>query len=77
MPATGLAGAAGKVTKARSDYLIAATDLELQLTNMKWLTTNHCDLGAPLGLLETNVRTVAYRERLRSRPAFVKAAAVP
>jgi hypothetical protein len=59
-----LAAAAGKVTKARSDYLIAATDLELQLPNMKWLIANHCDLGAPLDLLTTNVRAVADSDRM-------------
>jgi hypothetical protein len=59
-----LAAAAGKVTTARSDYLIAATDLELQLPNMKWLIANHCDLGAPLDLLETNVRAVADSDRM-------------
>jgi hypothetical protein len=59
-----LGGAAGTVTKARSDYLIAAIDLELQLPNMKWLIANHCDLGSPLGLLETNVRAVADSDRM-------------
>jgi hypothetical protein len=59
-----LATAAGKVTKARSDYLSAATDLELQLPNMKWLIANRCDLGQPLGLLETNVRAVADSDRM-------------
>ncbi len=59
-----LAAAAGKVTKARSDYLIAAIDLELQLTNIKWLVANRCDLGQPLGLLETNLRAVADSDRI-------------
>ncbi len=59
-----LAAAAGNVTKARSDYLSAATDLELQLTNMKWLIANHCDLSPPLGLLEANVRAVADSDRM-------------
>jgi hypothetical protein len=59
-----LAAAAGKVTKARSDYLSAAIDLELQLSNIKWLTTNHCDLGQPLGMLETNLRAVADSDRM-------------
>ena len=59
-----LAGAAGKVTRARSDYLIAATDLELQLPNMKWLIANQCDLGPSLGLLEGNVRAVADSSRM-------------
>ena len=59
-----LAGAAGKVTKARTDYLMAAIDLEGQLPNMKWLAANRCDLGPPLGLLETNVRAVADSSRM-------------
>lgn len=59
-----LAAAAGRVTKARSDYLIAAIDLELQLTNIKWLVANRCDLGQPLGLLETNLRVVANSDRI-------------
>lgn len=59
-----LAAAAGKVTKARTDYLMTATDLELQLPNMKWLLANGCDLGQPLGLLETNVRAVEDSDRM-------------
>jgi hypothetical protein len=59
-----LAAAAGNVTKARSDYLSAATDLELQMPNMKWLIANRCDLGPPLGLLETNLRAVADSDRM-------------
>jgi hypothetical protein len=59
-----LGGAASNVTKARSDYLSAAIDLELQLTNMKWLIANRCDLGQPLRLLETNVRAVADSDRM-------------
>jgi hypothetical protein len=60
----GLGGAAGTVTKARSDYLIAAIDLEGQLPNIRWLVANRCDLGEPLGLLETNVRAVADSDRM-------------
>jgi hypothetical protein len=61
-----LAGAAGKVTKARTDYLMTATDLELQLPNIKWLAANRCDLGPPLGLLEANLRAVADSDRMTS-----------
>lgn len=61
---TALAAAAGKVTKARTDYLMTAMDLELQLPNMKWLAANRCDLGQPLGLLEANVRAVADSDRM-------------
>ena len=42
----------------------AAIDLELQLTNIKWLVANRCDLGQPLGLLETNLRAVADSDRI-------------
>ncbi|MEA2807814.1 MAG: hypothetical protein QOJ17_1955, partial [Rhodospirillaceae bacterium] len=59
-----LAGAAGKVTKARTDYLMTAIDLELQLPNIKWLAASRCDLGQPLGLLETNLRAVADSDRM-------------
>ena len=59
-----LGGAAGTVTKARSDYLSAAIDLEGQLPNIRWLVANRCDLGEPLGLLETNVRAVADSDRM-------------
>ncbi|MEA2802517.1 MAG: hypothetical protein QOE49_2612 [Rhodospirillaceae bacterium] len=62
--AAALAGAAGKVTKARTDYLMTATDLELQLPNMKWLAANRCDLGQPIGILEANVRAVADSDRM-------------
>ena len=59
-----LAGAASNVTKARSDYLMVAIDLEQQLPNMKWLIASRCDLGPPLGLLEGNVRAVADSSRM-------------
>jgi hypothetical protein len=62
--ADALAGAAGKVTKARSDYLGAAIALEGQLPNIKWLAGNGCDLGSPLGLLESNLRAVADSSRM-------------
>ena len=41
-----------------------AIDLELQIPNMKWLLANGCDLGQPLGLLETNVRAVEDSDRM-------------
>ena len=59
-----LAGAAGKVTRARTDYLMTATDLELQLPNIRWLSANRCDLAPSLGLLETNLRAVADSDRM-------------
>ncbi|MEA2848058.1 MAG: hypothetical protein QOG78_3339, partial [Rhodospirillaceae bacterium] len=49
---------------ARTDYLMTATDLELQLPNMKWLAANRCDLGQPIGILEANVRAVADSDRM-------------
>jgi hypothetical protein len=61
---TALGAAAGKVTKARNDYLMIAIDLELQIPNMKWLLASGCDLGQPLGLLETNVRAVEDSDRM-------------
>lgn len=62
--ADALAGAAGRVTKARSDYLSAAIELEGQLPTIKWLVGNGCDLGSPLGLLESNLRAVADSSRM-------------
>ena len=59
-----LTGAADTVSKARTDYLMMAMDLELQLPNMKWLIANRCDLGPSLALLETNVRAVADSDRM-------------
>jgi hypothetical protein len=59
-----LASAAGAITKARSDYLALAIDLEWQLDNMQWFVKEHCDLKQPLGLLEANVRAVADSERM-------------
>jgi hypothetical protein len=59
-----LGAAAGTVTKARSDYLSAAIDLEGQLPNIRWLVGKSCDLGGPLGLLESNVRAVADSDRM-------------
>src|SRR5260370_6553989 len=59
-----LGGAAGNVTKARSDYLSPAIDLEGQLPNIRWLVGTSCDLGQPLGLLETNLRAVADSDRM-------------
>jgi hypothetical protein len=59
-----LAAGAGKVTKARSDYLMTAIELELQLPNLTWLIGNHCDLSQSLGLLESNLRAVADSSRM-------------
>jgi hypothetical protein len=59
-----LSAAASQITKARTDYLMIATDLELQLPNMKWLFANGCDLGQSIGLLEANVRAVEDSDRM-------------
>ena len=59
-----LAAGAGKVTKARSDYLMTAIELELQLPNLTWLIGKHCDLSQSLGLLESNLRAVADSPRV-------------
>jgi hypothetical protein len=59
-----LAVGAGKVTKARSDYLMTAIELELQLPNLTWLIGKHCDLSQSLGLLESNLRAVADSPRV-------------
>jgi hypothetical protein len=59
-----LAGAAGRVSKAQSNYLGAAIELESQLPNIKWLVANRCDLGQPLGLLASNLRGVADSSRI-------------
>jgi hypothetical protein len=59
-----LIAAANRVTKARSDYLSAAIDLEWQLPNLKWLVTARCDLSGPLERAEANVRAVADSARL-------------
>lgn len=60
-----LAAAAARVDKrVRSDYLSAAIILEWQLPNMQWLTTERCDLGESLALLERNVRAAADSSRM-------------
>ncbi len=59
-----LASAASAVTKARSDYLALAIDLEWQLDNIQWFVKEHCDLKQPLGVLEANVRAVADSDRM-------------
>lgn len=61
---TALTTAANRVTRARSDYLSAAMDLEWQLPNIKWLVSAKCDLSGPLERAETNVRTVADSDRM-------------
>lgn len=61
-----LANAAANVTKARSDYLSVAIDLERQLPNIRWLTGAGCDLDAALTLLADHVRGVSDSERMET-----------
>lgn len=58
--------AANRITKARSDYLGAATDLEWQMPNLKWMIGSKCDLSGPLERAETNIKAVADSDRLRN-----------
>ncbi len=58
--------AANRITKARSDYLSAATDLEWQLPNLKWIIGSKCDLSGPLERAETNIKAAADSDRLRN-----------
>lgn len=61
-----LANAASQVTKARSDYLSIAIDLEQQLPNIKWLVGDGCNLDGSLGLLVDHVRAVSDSERMET-----------
>jgi len=58
--------AANRITKARSDYLSAAIDLEWQMPNLKWMIGSKCDLSGPLERAETNIKAVADSDRLRN-----------
>jgi len=59
-----LANAASQVTKARSDYLSIAIDLEQQLPNIKWLAGGGCNLDGSLGLLVDHLHAVSDSERM-------------
>jgi hypothetical protein len=61
-----LANAAGQVTKARSDYLSIAIDLEQQLPNIEWLVAEGCNLDGSLGLLAEHVRAVSDSQRMEN-----------
>lgn len=58
--------AADRITKARSNYLGAAIDLEWQMPNLKWMVGSKCDLSGPLERAETNIKAVADSDRLRN-----------
>jgi hypothetical protein len=57
---------ANRITKARSDYLSAAMDLEWQMPNLKWMMGSRCDLSGPLERAESNIKAVADSDRLRN-----------
>ncbi len=61
-----LANAASQVTKARSDYLTIAIDLEQQLPNIEWLVRDGCNLDGSLGLLAERVRAVSDSQRMET-----------
>jgi len=61
-----LANAASQVTKARSDYLTIAIDLEQQLPNIEWLVRDGCNLDHSLGLLAERVRAVSDSQRMET-----------
>jgi hypothetical protein len=58
--------AADRITRARSDYLSAAMDLEWQMPNLKWMVGSKCDLSGPLERAETSIKAVADSDRLRN-----------
>jgi hypothetical protein len=58
--------AVNHITRARSDYLGAATDLEWQMPNLKWILGSKCDLSGPLERAESNIKAVADSDRLRN-----------
>ena len=61
---TALTDAINRVTKARSDYISAAIELEWQLPNIKWLVAARCDLSGPLERAEANILAVSDSPRL-------------
>jgi hypothetical protein len=58
--------AANRIDKSHSDYLSAATDLEWQMPNLKWMVGSKCDLSGPLERAEANIKAVADSDRLRN-----------
>jgi hypothetical protein len=67
-----LASAASQVTKARSDYLSVAIDLEQQLPNINWLAEGGCNLNDSLGILADHVRAVADSQRMEKFAATLE-----
>lgn len=58
--------AANRISKARSDYLSVALDLEWQMPNLKWMIGSKCDLSGPLERAEINIKAVADSDGLRN-----------
>ena len=63
------AGALGRAAaeldpRTGSNQIGKAIDLERQLPNLQWLAGERCDLAAPLGVLERNLRAVADSSRI-------------
>ena len=61
-----------QVTKARSDYLSVAIDLEQQLPNIDWLVEGGCNLNTSLGILADHVRAVANSQRMEKFAATLE-----
>jgi hypothetical protein len=59
-----LASASSQVSKARSDYLSVAINLEQQMPNIDWLVEGGCNLNASLTLLADHVHTVSDSPRM-------------
>ncbi len=59
-----LSSASNEVSKARSDYLSVAINLEQQMPNIDWLVEGGCNLNASLTLLADHVHTVSDSPRM-------------
>jgi hypothetical protein len=63
---TALASAATQISpKVRSDYGVAAMQLEYQADTIAWLTSHDCNLDEALGLAATNIRAVSDSDRFK------------
>ena len=64
---TALASAASQISpKVRSDYGVAAMQLEYQLKTIQWLRAHDCNLDQALTLAATNIRAVADSVRFKN-----------
>ena len=59
-----LSSASSQVTKARTDYLSVAINLEQQMPNIGWLVEGGCNLNISLALLADHVHTVSDSARM-------------